>query len=355
MNTSQPALMSEFQQVISEKNDNFVGRSFVFTAVNEFLHRQNRGYFTIVGEPGSGKSAILAKYVRENPQVVYYNAQLEGKNRVEEFLKCVCTQLVEWLHNPRTPPQLSPQAGREKDKDFPDNATEGGWFLSLLLQKISDKLQPNQRLIIAIDGLDSIDSKSQPPGTNLFYLPRYLPEGVYFLLTRRPFLREKSGLLIETPSQRLDLAEYPEQNRWDVGVYIERNLTSLTPCGLGEGSNFMYVSQIISAINEGFNTEPLESDRLPPSLEAYYQQHWQKMQRNGLSALKLAVVQTLTQQGKGQVTKSAIAEIIDEDEYEVEEVLENWYEFLHFQQVNGEILYSFYHFSFCNWLGQQVR
>ena len=97
MNTSRPAPMSEFQQVISEKNDNFVGRSFVFTAINEFLHRQNRGYFTIVGEPGSGKSAILARYVRENPQVVYYNAQLEGKNRVEEFLKCVYTQLVEWF------------------------------------------------------------------------------------------------------------------------------------------------------------------------------------------------------------------------------------------------------------------
>jgi hypothetical protein len=121
------------------------------------------------------------------------------------------------------------------------------------------------------------------------------------------------------------------------------------------GSNFMYVSQIISAINEGFYTEPLESNRLPPALEAYYQQHWEKMQRNGLSAVKLAVVQTLTQQGKGEVAKSAVAEIIDEDEYEVEEVLENWYEFLHFQQVNGEILCSLYHFSFRNWLAGQVK
>ena len=166
-----------------------------------------------------------------------------------------------------------------------------------------------------------------------------------------PFLREKSGLLIETPSQTLDLAEYPEQNRKDVRVYIQRNVTPLTPSGLGEESNFMYVSQIISAINEGFYTEPFESDRLP-GLEAYYQQHWQKMQRNGLSAVKLAVLQTLTQQGKDKVTKSAIAEIIDEDEYEVGQVLENWYEFLHFQQVNEEILYSFYHFSFPQLVGR---
>jgi hypothetical protein len=56
----------------------------------------------------------------------------------------------------------------------------------------------------------------------LFYLPRYLPQAVYFLLTRRPFPKEKSGLLIETPSQILDLAAYPERNRQDVQAYIRQ-------------------------------------------------------------------------------------------------------------------------------------
>ncbi len=78
--------------------------------------------------------------------------------------------------------------------------------MPLLLQKISDLLSPDERLIIAIDGLDRIDAQNQPPGTNLLYLPRYLPDKVYFILTRRPFLREKSGLLIEAPSQVFDLA-----------------------------------------------------------------------------------------------------------------------------------------------------
>lgn len=42
-------------------------------------------------------------------------------------------------------------------------------------------LDANQKLIIAIDGLNCIDlnRNSQPCGTNLFYLPRYLPDGVY--------------------------------------------------------------------------------------------------------------------------------------------------------------------------------
>ncbi|MDZ8262512.1 hypothetical protein [Nostoc sp. ChiQUE01b] len=131
---------TEFEQIIQEKSHNFVGREFVFTAINNFLHRHNQGYFTIIGAPGSGKSAILAKYVTNNPQVIYYNAELEGKNRADEFLKVVYTQLIDWLHNLNTPPQPSPQARREQDFSqlggVPDNATEESWFLSLLLQQI---------------------------------------------------------------------------------------------------------------------------------------------------------------------------------------------------------------------------
>ncbi|MHC5673046.1 ATP-binding protein [Nostoc sp.] len=407
---------TEFEQIIQEKSHNFVGREFVFTAINNFLHRHNQGYFTIIGVPGSGKSAILAKYVTNNPQVIYYNAELEGKNRADEFLKVVCTQLIDWLHNLSTPPQPSPQARREQDFSqlggVSDNATEGSWFLSLLLQQISDELEPHQKLIIAIDGLNCIDRNSQPPGTNLFYLPRYLPDGVYFLLTRRPFLREKSGLLIETSSQSLDLADYPEENRQDIQAYIQNYLTPLTPLpyegrggqdyspplvgeGLGERSNlkswlsnhqiseqefcvdaeqlavghrittlsennFMYVSQIVGAIpsvsfanTENFYPEPFEYNQLPSGLEAYYQQHLHKMILPELGTEHSTdVLNVLIQQQKA-ISVDAIANIINTDEYEVEEVLESWLEFLHQEQIDGQIHYSLYHSSFRHWLTTQ--
>jgi hypothetical protein len=56
---------------------------------------------------------------------------------------------------------------------LPDKVTSGGWFLTELLQEISDRLEPNQRLIVAIDALDAVDLNNQPSGSNLFYLPRY--------------------------------------------------------------------------------------------------------------------------------------------------------------------------------------
>ncbi|MEH2464380.1 ATP-binding protein [Nostoc sp.] len=401
---------TEFEQIIQEKSHNFVGREFVFTAINNFLYRHNQGYFTIIGAPGSGKSAILAKFVTNNPQVIYYNAELEGKNRADEFIRNICTQLINQYSLNYT--------------SLPDNATEGSWFFSSLLQQISDELEPDQKLIIAIDGLNCIDRNSQPPGTNLFYLPRYLPDKVYFLLTRRPFLREKSGLLIETPSQSLDLADYPEQNRQDIQAYIQNYLIPLLyegrgeqdyspPLqgeGLGEKSNlkswlsnhhineqefcvdakqlavrhrlttlsennFMYLSQVISAIPsvsfpaercananaENFYPEPFQYNQLPPGLEAYYQQHLHKMiPPEQVTENSIDVLNVLIQQQKAisvdALAQSAagIAQIIDTDEYEVEEVLENWLEFLQQERIASETHYSLYHSNFRDWLGRQA-
>src|SRR5919202_4880606 len=237
---------SEFQQIIREKSKNFVGREFVFAAINEFLHKYAHGYFTLIGAPGSGKTAILAKYVTENPHVIYYNAQVEGKNRADEFLITICNQLIDYLRaTTRDCPYTS----------LPDNATEGSWFLSLLLQKISDNLEPDQQLIIAIDALDAIAPNSQPASSNLFYLPRYLPHKVYFLLTRRPFVKERSRLLIEAPSQVLDLGDYPQQNRDDVQAYIRQCLTPLTPLGKGG-----------TRIEEGMAMEESSDRNSPPFL-----------------------------------------------------------------------------------------
>ncbi|MGF1936528.1 MAG: AAA family ATPase [Nostoc sp. ChiQUE02] len=317
-----PSYPTEFQQVILEKSQNFVGRVFVFTAISNFLQRHNRGYFTIIGAPGSGKSAILAKYVTENPHVLYYNAQLPGKNRAEEFIATICTQIE----------------------------TQKFASLPSFLQQVSDKLEPQQKFIIAIDALDAGDRTNQTPGSNLFYLPRYLPRGVYFLLTRRPYVRKQSGLLIEAPSEILDLAAYPQQNREDVEAYIRQyvnNDEELTAQLIAKSeNNFMYLSQILPAISKEF-------EQLPPGLEAYYQQHLHKMiPPNSPSQereLKSSVLSVLVQVSS-VISAESIASTIDADEYDVEEVLENWREFLTLQEIDGEIRYSLYHSSFRDFL-----
>jgi hypothetical protein len=394
----------EFAAIIHQKSANFLGRDFVFTAINNFLNRYNRGYFTIIGLPGSGKSAIIAKYINqenlpENRQVIYYNAELEGKNHAEEFLKYICSQIIATFDQISLP-------------NLPDNATEGSWFLSLLLQQISDHLQsnqPNQKLIIAIDSLNCINSQLQPPGTNIFYLPRYVPQGVYFLLTRRPFLSDNSGLLIEAPVQSLHLEDYPQENKRDIQNYIRRNLTPLTPLpyegmgeqdasnspspiteieeknlsnspllvgeGLGERSikswlnthqineaefmtnltnrsenNFMYVSQILAAITNNFYPQPSQiGTSFPPQLETYYQQHLEKMLGSQYQDFPLAVLQVLAQTTQ-PISVTDMANFLNTDEYDIEELLENWLEFLQIETISDSTTYKFYHDNFRQWL-----
>ena len=76
------------------------------------------------------------------------------------------------------------------------------------------------------------------------------------------------------------------------------------------------------------------------------------MRGEGLSEVDLSVLNILVQSTTG-LSVSAISNIIDEDEYEIEKVLDNWIEFLNPQEIRGEISYSLYHASFREWLGQQ--
>jgi hypothetical protein len=96
--------------------------------------------------------------------------------------------------------------------------------------------------------------------------------------------------------------------------------------------------------------------------------------REELSSVELGVLRTLvTPQhsldfplpplpfaGEADVVSEAmpaglIAQIIDEDEYDVEVVLFNWVEFLRRQPIDTEISYSFYHSSFHHWLRRQLK
>jgi hypothetical protein len=348
-----PRYPPKLDAIITIKNQNFVGRGFVFASINEFLQQQDRGYFTIIGEPGIGKSAIAAHYVRQNSSIAYYSLEAFPsqslskcrQNLYENFLATISNQLIEIAQN---------QGNNNAGDNFSDLSSENS-DLSILLQKISDRLPNDQRLIIVIDGCDRIDLNQYSRGENLLCLPRYLPKKVYFILTRRPFLSEKSCLLIESPSQILDLADYPEQNQLDIQEYINNYLNShpikeelATKIRQNE-TNFMYVSEILKASHQGKND-------LSKNLQKFYQQHWEKINLviDKWKPTGLQILNILLQQ-KQSISIETISERLDKDEYEIHLILNQWREFLHLEKIAGQIHYQFYHFSFCDWLRQKLN
>lgn len=114
----------EFQALIQEKTEGFVGRGFVFKAIQDFLTSQTKGYFIIEADPGVGKSAILAEYVRRTKCVFHFNIRSQAINRAEQFLQEVCSQIISRYSLPY-PLDLAPDATRD------------GKFLGKLLEEAS--------------------------------------------------------------------------------------------------------------------------------------------------------------------------------------------------------------------------
>jgi len=339
-----------FQALIEEKTQGFVGRGFVFEAIEEFLTSQPNGYFIIQGEPGIGKSAILAKYVQKAGCVAHFNVRSQGITSVERFLKNVCTQLISRYNLPYS--------------SLPPDATRDGQFFAQLLGEVSAKLKTGERLVIAIDALDEVE-RTDHTGANLLYLPARLDKGVYFVMTQRP---GTLPLTVNTPPHRFDLMQHQEQSLQDIQTYIrgeikkssqlqawidEKGLTVeefITQLANKSENNFMYLKYVLPDI-EGGKYGDLSIENLPQGLEAYYEDHWRRMgmtdkERKRTKSKIVYVIAELRQ----PMPRREITEFAEEDAFTVQEVLDEWEQFLRKEQVNDETYYSIYHSSFRDFL-----
>lgn len=343
----------EFQALIEEKTQDFVGREYVFTAIETFLQQNSKGYFTIIGDPGVGKSTILAEYVRRTGCVAHFNIISQGINRVDQFLASVCTQLIARYKLPY--PTL------------PDDSTRDGEFLAQLLAEVSAQLGEGERLIVAIDALDEVDLTNQDRSANILYLPAYLPNGVYFLLTHRP---KPLPLMVFTPQHQLELNAYPDFNFRDVQTYIQRATERshlrqwIEKQGLSleefvsqlanlSENNFMYLRYVLGDIESGLYQD-LSIEMLPQGLTNYYEHHWRRMGMNAQYTphSKIKIVYILSEVIQ-PVSLELIAKFANEDQLTVQMVVNEWLEFLRKHNIDGKSHYSLYHASFRDFLHQQ--
>ncbi|MEA5499854.1 AAA family ATPase [Limnoraphis robusta Tam1] len=352
-----------FQGLIEEKIRKFVGREFVFKAFEKFIKTHDRGYFTVVGDPGEGKSTVAAKYVNDHPSCLYYfNVYTDSQNRADQFLECICQQLI-------------CEYGLEdyQPNSLPQEAKEDGNFLKNLLQKVSDKLKPHEKkVVIVIDALDEVNMSHQQNGFNILYLPRYLPKSVYFLLTRRRELETR--LLFETPQEIFDFKDYTMNSREDIKKYIylffedefknslyewigNQNLNKkefIDTLAEKSENNFMYLRYVLPEIAKGYY-QNLQLENLPQGLTSYYEDHWRRMgmQDKPLPKLKIKIVYILGVLRK-PVSRQLIAKFVSvKDEIIVQEVLNEWSQFLHYSQIQGQTRYKVYHASFADFLSRK--
>jgi hypothetical protein len=301
-----------------------------------------------------GKSAISAMYVdnSEHFPPCYFNIRSTGQNKPELFLDSIRQQLI----------KRYPLANAQKDD------------LTTLLQKVSEKLDSDERLVIVIDALDEVEQETGE--ANLLFLPKEPPERVYFLLTRRPYTLGSKRLAVSPniPVSELDLreSEYATRNREDIEKYIrfflngdpnhkdalrtwmqERKITDevfIEQVATKSENNFMYLRYILPEIAKGFYDD-LGLTGLPDGLQDYYQVHWVRMGMDKAPQKEKVILLFILVEVGTPIPGEMIAEIAEQDEFEVQKALdEEWVEYLTKKEKDGELCYSFYHASFLDFL-----
>jgi hypothetical protein len=258
--------------------DEFVGRQTVFEQLDAFVGQHPAGYFEIVGDAGLGKTALAVEIARRHDAVAFFASAASNAHRPDQFLEHVTAFLI--VRHGLGYATLPARVG--------DDAT----FLGRILRESVQRMAGGPVWVV-VDALDEADPPSA--GANPLLLPARLPAGVYVVVTRR------TGRLVTspgTPVQRYTLRWNDPLQTADLAAFIrgrvdgDNRIADALAGGdppvspedfvarlveAGEG-NFMYASYVLADIAErGPDAPPLDLSDLPPSLQGWYEQFWERM------------------------------------------------------------------------------
>lgn len=341
----------DFGDYIDDKTAGFVGRGFAFEALNQFIRESASGYFIVRGDPGIGKSALIARLADERRYVHHFNVSVEGLSSERRFLQNVCAQLIVRYG-------LVPRLLTFDD----DNGAET--FQGLLREATASSDDP---VVVLIDALDEADPPR--PGQNPLRLPFSLPDGAYIVASTR---RTSQTVEVRAASLRvLELEAGSAGNMGDIRAFLKSAIDDEVSAvltrehitlaeferllSLQSEGNFMYLRYILPAISAGA-FPGLEVTELPKGLQGYYEYHWDKMRGQdpdlfvNVSQPIIATLATAHQ----PVSLQFIAAVTGLKVAQIQWTTESWNEFLHKTAHKDGARYSIYHASYRDFLATRV-
>ena len=359
--------VGEFKTLVRERTRNFVGREFIFRAIEGLIDNPEfrSGYILIHGEPGIGKTSLVAELVRQHGYVHHFNIAAQNIRSTGQFLSNVCAQIILscGLRYSKLPPELGDDSG----------------FFSKLLAEAAEGPE-GKPLVILVDALDESEGAGAM-GANRLLLPQILPDGVFIIVTTREV--SDSELLVDS-QRNIYIHDNDPQNVADVSKFIARYLAAHEKvmgakldswdighaefvkilAGKSEG-NFMYVVHVLDDLCSGILKPDTMADfrEIPSGLRGYYRHHWRLMKsvdenlferihRPVVCSLAAAYEAVTVEQllpWASQISGSSLASP------QIRQVITEWRQFLNGEVTcDGQHAYRIYHQSFRDFLGDEV-
>lgn len=335
----------------------FVGREFVFSELQKFLRQSDRGYFLITGAPGIGKSAIVARYLEENPRTVHF-FYCRASALTSDMMVQHCVRMLLQKYN-------------IEDKNTAEDPERMRIKFISLLKLISERyLREGEKEVIWLDALDESGSEKQERERAVEVLCKELPPHIYFVLTSREG-DHLSGFKAVHPFRHFHINSASEENMRDCVRYLEKKIGSqiagperLRQIVTATEGNFLVLRVFLDALVCGeLETSTIDKDLRIKGLSNLYELFWAHLLKHAgddasyrqtlfgiMGLLSVAIV---------PMTQEQLFAPLEIPMHRGEPVLRHLIQYLETYEVGAEnrhmVIYRIYHSSFSQFVQDKLK
>jgi WD40 repeat protein len=298
----------DFSDYMAQKRMGFVGREWLFEEIDLWRFESNERALLITGDPGAGKSSIVAQLVHTNPdgQVIGYHCCQSNELdtlRPSRFVQSLAAMIASRI--PAYAEQLDVPSVREALDDRRCEADAGGAFLEGIIQPLQKLATPDEGVrYILVDALDEALSHAGTTSIVDVLAGRLdrLPTWLRIVATTRnepAVVQRLSGLRAKSidasdPRNLQDLDDYIRQRLLDPSLAERLVLSGISSPAAVESisrkssGNFLYAVNALEGIaRDLYSFENLTA--LPGGLDGLYLDFFRRIfGREGTEACDLA-------------------------------------------------------------------
>jgi hypothetical protein len=342
---------NEFYQRIEELTETFKGRTAEREQLLSFVEDKNKGYFSIQGNPGIGKSALIAQFFKD----LRVNEKLKHIQVVEYFIRRGTAQAkTDYLLNyliKRTD-ELFPQGREIRAED------KNTWSLQQQLfskWRLWAEHSKGNKLLFLIDGLDEGVEDDL-----VKYLPRENFENILIIYGSRPGGHRSIDELWSTlPIEYHTKLELSGLSKQDIRALIyevankyalERESAWIDAVEKRSQGNPLYLKLLCDALENG-SVELNDINALPEKIEDYYKAILQRYAQDTLDGDALLAGLYTFAAAKDYLTMTHLGLINKLGDAQVERVGSTLKEVLYENPLTEDVLdYQLFHESFREYL-----